>query len=1555
MKTHLAVLGLLLALSACNNNGGAARGEGPVDNPPPPPVNTAPRASVAPATLVVDEGAAVALDGAGSLDAEDGTALTFAWSKVSGPDPQSPGPATQPSFAFTAPQVTGQQLIVVELRVTDSQGLSDTARAAVTVRDTTVPPPPDQAPVARAGADQAASSGQTVTLDGAASSDAEGPLTFSWTQADGPEVTIRNADRAIASFTAPAVTALANVRLLLAVRDSAGQSAVDEIVVAVVPPAANGSFMQTQCEDGGGPQSLCDLLGTLERSQPDRLPLAAYATPRGALSHSVEPARTPSAKTVDGQTGDWIGVPTFLSGTARLDAGEWIYSDYLFDAYGADDGGDQERLQLLDPLAQIEPRTFRFDQLFQAAGDQFGAPQPIGAPDRYGDALALDAEADLFELRWAADAQRAYLLARFTTLTDAAKPALLVLIDNASGDTAREAGFGSGLSTTTFERAILVTTAGVQARDLVADADIAVAGAQVAIEPSGFANALEAALPASLLAGATRIAVVSGARTAEGLTPANVAYRFAEPVAGIYNDKLQALSLLAGNVDAFAAPFSLAALRGGVTEGFTIGAGYYERQFVSGANISSESGESGIVQPYGLYVPTAYRSAAPYRSPLTFWLHYRGGKAHSGAAWTPRLITQLGEEQANLVVTPRGRGTSTWYVTQAHQDFFEVFADVHALFPNVDPQRRYLSGYSMGGYGTYLLGLLYPDLFAAGYSTSGATTQGAWTGLGPDDAFCDLPGGEIPEVGEASNPCFIEANDGDADAQLTYRLLDNARHFPIVIHHGSNDELVPITGVQRFGARLAALNYRYDLSMFFGYEHYTQAIIDEWADGAFYLNRFVAPRDPRRVTYVKSPALARALNTVQARGVAFAFDPDGAYWLDGLAVRDPDPADPSQLARVDAQSFAIAEPTRVPVPRAGDVAPAASPPQLGTPVASPGSHTTPFARHGLDWIDGPALAQANAFTARLERTAAVQLDLARMRLDLSTPVTGTVDSDGPGMLTMSGANAPVQVFVNGRSRSGAQAGGRIVLALAAGPSLVQLLPPGAPAPTPDFASMPSLALACLANVPADALCSAIASASDALAGGCSAFGSPAFCSAFGGNLHALIDGCRDAAGAQGELVCKLAEQFVFGLASACQAAGAPQDVCALARGELIADSAMQRFESSWAGQALALQRALGAPLALRDAEYLSTHNSFNATTNNLPPTLSGSDANQKYSIPDQLRLGVRGLELDVHWWFSAEGSAQSQGRAPVLCHGNVAHFGCTTERSLRAGLIEIRDWLGEHPGEVIVIDLEDHLGEPIDDALLAHQTAAGVLESVLGPMLLKPADLGRSCADGFPVEISTDAIRAAGKQVAIYTGCGAGSAWPELVWQRQRHTQSSISGLGDAAIAFPDQCVFTPQQYAENWTRFFEDHTLLGTATGAARKITAPEVVEMLRCGVNMPSLDMVGPNDPRLPAFVWSWAPGEPDENASKRCARHRADGRFEAAACSAILPFACLALDGTWRIGLPAGSATTSACPAGSQFAVPRSSEQNERLKAAKLAAGVGEVWLRYAADDDGAWRAP
>ena len=51
-------------------------------------------------------------------------------------------------------------------------------------------------------------------------------------------------------------------------------------------------------------------------------------------------------------------------------------------------------------------------------------------------------------------------------------------------------------------------------------------------------------------------------------------------------------------------------------------------------------------------------------------------------------------------------------------DFFEVWADLARRF-RLDPTRVALSGYSMGGYGTYKLGMQWPDLFGAAFTTVG--------------------------------------------------------------------------------------------------------------------------------------------------------------------------------------------------------------------------------------------------------------------------------------------------------------------------------------------------------------------------------------------------------------------------------------------------------------------------------------------------------------------------------------------------------------------------------------------------------------------------------------------------------------------------------------------------------------------------------------------------------------------------------------------------------------------------------------------------------------------
>ncbi|EGR0103982.1 TPA: glycosyl hydrolase family 18 protein [Vibrio vulnificus] len=94
--------------------------------------------------------------------------------------------------------------------------------------------PPNKKPTANAGADVVVVGPATVTLDGSASKDAEGPIaSYAWTQVSGPAVTLTGANTASASFDAPEVTAAQQFTFQLTVTDADGASASDTVVVTV--------------------------------------------------------------------------------------------------------------------------------------------------------------------------------------------------------------------------------------------------------------------------------------------------------------------------------------------------------------------------------------------------------------------------------------------------------------------------------------------------------------------------------------------------------------------------------------------------------------------------------------------------------------------------------------------------------------------------------------------------------------------------------------------------------------------------------------------------------------------------------------------------------------------------------------------------------------------------------------------------------------------------------------------------------------------------------------------------------------------------------------------------------------------------------------------------------------------------------------------------------------------------------------------------------------------------------------------------------------------------
>jgi len=188
----------------------------------------APPLADAGAGQTVNEGAFVALNGAGSTDS-DGTIDTYLWEQTDGSTVLLSDPAAAYP-TFTAP-TAGTEVLAFLLTVTDDDGLKGTDTCLVNVTDEANGPP-----LADAGPDQDLTEGDTVTLDGTNSTDPEdGSVTsFLWTQTAGPSVTLSDTTVAEPTFVTPAVAADGTVlNFQLTVTDTDGLKAVDEVAVTV--------------------------------------------------------------------------------------------------------------------------------------------------------------------------------------------------------------------------------------------------------------------------------------------------------------------------------------------------------------------------------------------------------------------------------------------------------------------------------------------------------------------------------------------------------------------------------------------------------------------------------------------------------------------------------------------------------------------------------------------------------------------------------------------------------------------------------------------------------------------------------------------------------------------------------------------------------------------------------------------------------------------------------------------------------------------------------------------------------------------------------------------------------------------------------------------------------------------------------------------------------------------------------------------------------------------------------------------------------------------------
>lgn len=156
------------------------------------------------------------------------------------------------------------------------------------------------------------------------------------------------------------------------------------------------------------------------------------------------------------------------------------------------------------------------------------------------------------------------------------------------------------------------------------------------------------------------------------------------------------------------------------------------------------SAVDNTLQPYRLFIPESYDGSRP--APLVVALHGMGGDENSMLDNYTAALGKEAQRTGMLVACPKGRDTASMYRGDAGRDVFDVIAEVRRDY-HIDPDRIYLMGHSMGGFGTWALAMAQPGLFAA---------------LGP------IAGG--------GNPAGME----------------KIAHIPQYVVHGDNDKTVSI-------------------------------------------------------------------------------------------------------------------------------------------------------------------------------------------------------------------------------------------------------------------------------------------------------------------------------------------------------------------------------------------------------------------------------------------------------------------------------------------------------------------------------------------------------------------------------------------------------------------------------------------------------------------------------------------------------------------------------------------------------------------------------------------
>jgi dienelactone hydrolase len=125
------------------------------------------------------------------------------------------------------------------------------------------------------------------------------------------------------------------------------------------------------------------------------------------------------------------------------------------------------------------------------------------------------------------------------------------------------------------------------------------------------------------------------------------------------------------------------------------------------------SSKDATMQPVAMYVPHSYSPQRP--APLVVFLHgHLQAESHLIAS---DYLQALAERTNTIVVAPYGRGYYDFNGSES--DVYDALEAANRAF-NVDGRRRYLAGYSMGGFSLFRIAPMHPASWSAVMCISGS-------------------------------------------------------------------------------------------------------------------------------------------------------------------------------------------------------------------------------------------------------------------------------------------------------------------------------------------------------------------------------------------------------------------------------------------------------------------------------------------------------------------------------------------------------------------------------------------------------------------------------------------------------------------------------------------------------------------------------------------------------------------------------------------------------------------------------------------------------------------